>query len=76
MADAITRENIRSLITASTQSKLIHLLEHPEEEHKLRKSRETREVPNKVQNKDVKVHVLAKRKSMLQRSLCTKDCKR
>jgi ribosomal protein L19E len=59
VADAITR----------TLSKLDHLLELPEEGHKTRKTKKTREEQNKAPNKVGKELVLERKRSTLQRSV-------
>ena len=54
VADAITRETFE-VSSQQTQSRLNHLPELQEEEHKQKSFRKTREEQNKVPNKEEKV---------------------
>lgn len=66
IADAITRENIRSLIWL-IQSKLNHLREHQEEGRKKRKIKGTKGVQHRVPSREERAQGSAKRRFTLPR---------
>jgi large subunit ribosomal protein L19e len=66
VADAITRENIRSLITANT-IRIDSFTGTSRGRAQTKKDQRNKRGTKQVQNKDVKVHVLVRKKSMLQK---------